>query len=50
MLLESRGLGNSAWEFLFIFFLGGEGEGGLIFVPGIFLSFDFFPHSIIPVI
>ena len=38
-------LGNSAWDF----FLGGGGEGGLNFGPGIFLGFDFCPHLIIPI-
>ena len=42
VLLESRRLGNLAWDF---FFLGGK--GGLIFGPGIFVGFvgnamDFF--------
>ena len=31
----------------YFFFFGGG--GGLIFGPGIFLDFDFCPHSIIPV-
>ena len=35
---------------IFIYFFLGGGGGGLIFVPGIFSSFDFCPHSIIPVI
>ena len=32
-----------------MFFFGGGGGGGLSFGQGIFLGFDFCPHSIIPV-
>ena len=34
---------------IFFFFLGGGGGGGLFEALGIFLDFDYCPHSIIPV-
>ena len=55
VLLESRRLGNLAWDFFFLGRRGGVNFWsrdfcGFCWKPyGFFLRFDFYPHSIIPV-